>query len=61
LTIKAVLFDMGNTLVKYDVGSPEEVFQRVLVSLGIYKSLDDIKKAFLSAEKTQGSTYKLSR
>jgi hypothetical protein len=52
---------MGNTLVKYDVGSPEEVFQRVLVSLGIYKSLDDIKKAFLSAEKTQGSTYKLSR
>jgi len=51
LTIKAVLFDMGNTLVKYDYGLPEEVFQRVLFSLGISRSLDDIKKAFLNAEK----------
>jgi HAD superfamily hydrolase (TIGR01549 family) len=51
LTIKAVLFDMGNTLVKYDYGSPEEVFQRVLFSLGISRSLDDMKKAFLNAEK----------
>jgi len=51
LTIKAVLFDMGNTLVKYDYGLPEEVFQRVLISLGISRSLDDVKKAFLNAEK----------
>jgi len=51
LTIKAVFFDMGNTLVKYDYGLPEEVFQRVLISLGISKSLDDMKKAFLNAEK----------
>jgi FMN phosphatase YigB (HAD superfamily) len=28
LKIKAVLFDMGNTLVKYDAGSPEEVFHK---------------------------------
>ena len=51
LMIKAVLFDMGNTLVKYDYGLPEEVFQRVLFSLGISRSLDDMKKAFLKAEK----------
>ena len=50
LTIKAVLFDLGNTLVRYDCGSPEEVFQRVLGSLGISRSLDDIKKAFKNAE-----------
>ncbi|MDH5733706.1 MAG: HAD family hydrolase [Candidatus Bathyarchaeota archaeon] len=51
MTIRAVLFDMGNTLVKYDSGLPEEVFQRVLVSLGISRSLDDVKKAFLNAGK----------
>ena len=51
MTIKAVLFDLGNTLVKYDFGSPEEVFQRVLISMGISKSLDDMKKAFLNAER----------
>ena len=50
--IKAVLFDMGNTLVNFgDFGSPEEVFQRVLISLGISRSLDDMNKAFLNAEK----------
>ena len=37
---------MGNTLIKYDYGLPEEVFQRVLSSLGISRSLDDMKKAF---------------
>ena len=51
MTIKAVLFDIGNTLVKGDFGSPEDVFQRVLMSLGISRSLDDMKKAFLNAEK----------
>jgi len=49
--VKVVLFDMGNTLVKYDYGLPEEVFQRVLFSLGISRSLGDMKKAFLNAEK----------
>jgi HAD superfamily hydrolase (TIGR01549 family) len=47
---------MGNTLVKYDYGLPEEVFQRVLVSLGISRSLDDTKKAFLIAEKEAEDT-----
>jgi len=51
LTIKAVLFDMGNTLIKYDVDTFKEVFQRVLISLGISRSLDEIKIAFLNSEK----------
>jgi len=42
---------MGNTLVKYDYGAPEEVFRKVLSSLGISRSLDDVKKAFMNAEK----------
>jgi putative hydrolase of the HAD superfamily len=50
LKIKAVLFDMGNTLIEYDFESPEEVFHRILLSLSIPKSLDDIKEAFLSAK-----------
>ena len=51
MTIKAVLFDMGDTLIKYDVDTFEEVFQRVLISLGISRSLDEIKIAFLNSEK----------
>jgi len=50
LKIMAVLFDMGNTLIKYDYESPEEVFHRILLSLNISKSLDNIKEAFLSAK-----------
>ncbi len=41
---------MGNTLVKYDLGSPEEVLNRVLASMGIIRSVDEIEKAFLTAE-----------
>jgi len=51
LAIKAVLFDMGGTLIKYDVVHSEEIFQRILASLGISRSLDDMKKAFLNAGK----------
>jgi 2-haloalkanoic acid dehalogenase type II len=47
---------MGNTLVKYDYGTPEEVFQKVLSSLGISRSLDDVKKAFMNAEKEAEET-----
>ncbi len=50
LRIKAVLFDMGNTLIKYDFESPGEVFQRILLSLDISKSLDDLQDAFMSAK-----------
>ncbi len=42
---------MGGTLVEFDVVHPGEVFQRILISLGIPKSLDEMKKAFLNAEK----------
>ncbi len=49
--IKAVLFDMGGTLIKYDVDIFEEIFQRILISLGITRSLDEIKIAFLNSEK----------
>jgi HAD superfamily hydrolase (TIGR01549 family) len=60
LTIKAVLFDMGNTLVKYNYNTPEEVFQKILFSLGISRSLDNIKKAFVKAEKEAKETNLLS-
>ncbi len=51
MTIKAVLFDVGDTLNKVDVTHPGEIFQRILISLGISKSLDEIKIAFSNAEK----------
>ena len=50
MTLKAVLFDMGNTLIKYDVGSPNEIFRRVLASLGIFRLIKDIENATLKAE-----------
>ncbi|UCD97081.1 MAG: hypothetical protein JSV35_03260, partial [Candidatus Bathyarchaeota archaeon] len=49
--IKAVLFDMGYTLIKPNFTHPSEVFQKILASLGISKSADDVKTAFLNAEK----------
>ena len=42
---------MGGTLIRYDVVHGGEIFQRILISLGISRSLDDIKTAFLNAEK----------
>jgi putative hydrolase of the HAD superfamily len=51
LKIRAVLFDMGGTLITFDGVHPGEVFQRILISLGISSSLDEIKRAFLNAEK----------
>ncbi len=51
MVIKAVLFDMGNTLVKYDVEIFEEVYHRILTSMGISRSIEDIKRAFLKTEK----------
>lgn len=50
MTIRAVLFDLGNTLIKYDAGSPNEIFRRVLASLGISRSIKDIENATLKAE-----------
>ncbi len=60
MTIKAVLFDMGGTLNKADVEHPGEVLQRILASLGISKSLDEIKMVWLNAEKEAEETNLLS-
>lgn len=51
---------MGNTLVKFDVGSPEEVFHRVLASMGITRSINVIRKAFLDAEEESDDLNLLS-
>lgn len=48
LVIKAVLFDLGNTLVKMWV--PELTYESVLVSLGIKRSLEEIKEALAKTE-----------
>jgi len=47
---KAVLFDLGNTLYKYDNKIEVKVFHRVLLSLGFAKSLGDINMARAHAE-----------
>lgn len=51
LKIKAVVFDLGSTLVKYDVGPHEEVFRRVLASLEVSRSVGEIKEAFLKGKR----------
>jgi putative hydrolase of the HAD superfamily len=51
LTIKAVLFDLGDTLLDFDFEHPAEIFQIILVSLGISRSLDEIKTVWSKAEK----------
>jgi len=47
---KVVFVDLGNTLYKYDNETEVETFHRVLSSLGIAKSVDEIKSARTSAE-----------
>ncbi|MFX1266042.1 MAG: HAD family hydrolase [Promethearchaeota archaeon] len=51
MTIKAVLFDLGGTLLNFNWEHPAEIYQKVLASLGISKSFDEAKTAFLNAEK----------
>jgi putative hydrolase of the HAD superfamily len=60
LTIKAVLFDLGGTLLDSDIEHPGEILQRILASLGISKSLDEIKTAWLTAEREAKDTNLLS-
>jgi len=48
LKIKAVLFDLGGTLVR--IWIPELVYQRILASFGIGRSVDEIKTALANAE-----------
>jgi len=51
LTIKVVLFDLGGTLLDFNWEHPAEIHQKVLFSLGISRSFDEVKTAFLNAEK----------
>jgi HAD superfamily hydrolase (TIGR01509 family) len=48
LKIKAVLFDLGNTLVKTWI--PEVTYQNVLASLGIDRSIEEIQEALAKTE-----------
>ena len=48
MKIKAVLFDLGNTLVKTWI--PEVTYQNVLASLGINRSVEEIKEALSETE-----------
>lgn len=48
--MKAVLFDMGNTLIKYS-SQPEEVFQKVLGSIGISRSVEEVKRAIAETDR----------
>ena len=43
LKIKAVLFDLGNTLVYQQ---PHEPFQKILQANGVFKSMEEIREAF---------------
>ena len=47
--IKAVLFDLGNTLVKLWV--PETVYHRILTSFKINRSIEEIREALVKAQK----------
>jgi 2-haloalkanoic acid dehalogenase type II len=48
LVIKAVLFDLGNTLVKTWV--PELTYEKVLACLGIRRSVEEIRQALAKTE-----------
>jgi 2-haloalkanoic acid dehalogenase type II len=48
LVIKAVLFDLGNTLVKTWI--PELTYEKVLASLGIRRSVEEIRQALAKTE-----------
>ena len=48
LKIKAVLFDLGETLVKTWI--PEATYQKILASLGIDRSTEEIKQALAKTE-----------
>lgn len=49
LGIKAVLFDLGNTLVKLWI--PETVYHRILTSSKINRSIEEIREALVKAQK----------
>lgn len=48
MKIKAVLFDIGNTLVS---SCPEETFQEILKAHGVTESIDRVKEALAKGNK----------
>ncbi|MHA3965139.1 MAG: hypothetical protein AM325_016560 [Candidatus Thorarchaeota archaeon SMTZ1-45] len=44
MTIKAVLLDLGGTLLDFNWEHPAEIYQKILMSLGISKSFDEVKR-----------------
>ncbi|MEM2057038.1 MAG: hypothetical protein QXO76_02105, partial [Thermoproteota archaeon] len=48
MKVKAVLFDLGETLVKIWV--PEIVFKRILDSLGINRPIEEVREALARAD-----------
>lgn len=48
MKIRAVLFDLGNTLVR--TWNPEVIYQNVLASLGIDRSVEELEKAIAKTE-----------
>lgn len=48
MTVKAVLFDLGNTLIHID---PYKTFQKILKTHGITRTIKEIKEAFAKAAK----------
>lgn len=53
MKVKAILFDLGNTLVKSWV--PEVTFHKVLASLGISRSVNEIKEALAKTGEELGT------
>jgi 2-haloalkanoic acid dehalogenase type II len=57
LKTRAVLFDLGNTLVKTWI--PEVTYQKVLASLGMSRSVEEIKEALsMTEEEFKESNYR---
>jgi len=57
MKIKAVLFDLGNTLVRMWI--PEVTYQNVLASLGIDRSIEEIQEALAKTEEeSKQSNYR---
>jgi putative hydrolase of the HAD superfamily len=54
LKIRAVIFDLGNTLVNAWI--PEVTYQKVLASLGISRSVEEIKEALSRTEEEFGKS-----
>ncbi len=48
MTVKAVLFDLGNTLI---YSNPVETFQKILEAHGIFRSIDSVEQALIKGNR----------